>query len=109
MLIEIRQQTGVEAPELSRLPPLPFELEYLWKRYVDLDKKRQVGMAVNALTWSDIRAYCELMGVKMRPWEIETIVAIDDAYMDVRYNGKATAAASAKALREQVPAKKGKS
>lgn len=31
--------------------------------------------------WSEVRAYCDLSGLKLRPWEVFTILDLDDIYL----------------------------
>lgn len=105
LLYEIRQQTGVVAPELVNMPELPRGAEHVWSWYCELDAKRQSGMSINALSWSDIRAYFSLKGITPSPWELRALTRLDDAFLVSRFDNKVGAAKSARTLKRQVSGK----
>ncbi|AWH90828.1 hypothetical protein [Salmonella phage PMBT28] len=55
------------APEQKDLPR---EVTYLWNTYLSL-------FTGQPLTFSEIKAYCELMQVSLRPFEVEALITLD--------------------------------
>jgi hypothetical protein len=106
VLIEIRTQTKVVAPELINMVPVPIEIEYLWDWYLDLANARTAGFSVNALTWSDIRAYFTLLKISPEPWEVRTIRDIDAAFLASRADNTSGTVKNAKALLTRTTLKK---
>lgn len=65
-----------------QLPPLPEELAYLWEAYLRLRKRAPAGFAgPQPVGWLDLHAFTQLSGVRLTPWEIGVIEAIDDIYL----------------------------
>lgn len=66
------------------MPPFPEALRYLWTMFLRL--RRRVagsGFGPAAITWVDIDACCRLLRVRLAPWEVEIIEALDDTYLSV--------------------------
>jgi len=62
--------------------PLPPAAAYLWGTFLRLHTRRgNNGFGVLPLSWSEIDAFCRLSGVRLAPWEVEIVEALDDAYM----------------------------
>lgn len=102
ILHEIREQTGVVAPELKALPRLPFGSEHIWQWYNDLDGRRTSGFSINPLTWSDIHSYFTMLRVRPQSWEVRALVTIDDHFIASRINPVAGTVKGAKALRRGI-------
>lgn len=51
----------------------------IWSAFVDLSGSRPSGMGVSAIPPSEILAWCSLYRVRLTPWEIETLQAMDRA------------------------------
>jgi hypothetical protein len=101
-LLEIKAQTGVVAPELKALPEIPFGTTHIWQWFSDLDSKRQAGMAINALSWSDIEAYFRLRRIIPMQWELDAIVKLDNAFLASRYDNTTGRAKGASSLKRQM-------
>jgi hypothetical protein len=64
---------------------LPPGVGYLWAAFVRMDARRGGGgMGPSPLTWSDFQGFMATTGLELTAWEIETIEALDDAYMGVQ-------------------------
>lgn len=64
-------------------PKLPREMRYLWRTFLSLHRARgSNGFGPNAITWSEMDAYCRLTGTALDPWEVEAIRALDEAFLD---------------------------
>jgi hypothetical protein len=61
---------------------LPPAVAYLWSAFLRLHCRRgSNGFGASPLSWSEIDAFCRLSGVRLAPWEVEIVEALDDAYM----------------------------
>lgn len=56
--------------ELIYVPPAGLQA---WNWFWELDKGRQVGMEVNAISWSDIGEWQRVTGARPEPWELTAI------------------------------------
>lgn len=77
-----------ELEEKLRCPPVPAALAYLWQAFTELSARRQVGFAMSPIMWSEIRAFNELSGLKLNPWEVSIILQLDDLFMTERSKKK---------------------
>jgi hypothetical protein len=69
------------AAELSG-PECPEEARYLWAWFMELHRARpQGGMGPGAIGYPDIQAWCGLRGVRLAPWEVEVLTALDHAWL----------------------------
>lgn len=69
--------TGEPDPRLLVRPPLGGE--QLWAAFSALAAARPMGMAAGAVPMSEIAAWQALHGVRLSPWEVETLIAMDHA------------------------------
>lgn len=67
----------------SRLlgPPVPPVVRELWHTYMQLAASRRTGMGMSPLTLADIDAWQRLHGVRLTPWELDTVIDLDAASM----------------------------
>lgn len=71
----MEKSIGRAPEELRNQPPFPDHLNYLWGHYVAL--KNASGGVIG---FDQIRAYADLTGEVLAPWEVEAVRAIDDAH-----------------------------
>lgn len=65
---------------------LRYGSEYFLNTFAALSNVRAVGMnGPLPVTYHDIKAYSDLMGVSFAPWEVEILRAIDAAFLDENY------------------------
>lgn len=80
-----RRQRKKEEP---KPPPVPPAGVHLWDTFVELSRRRQVAVGMGAvpqpITHQDIEAWCRLKAWPLAPWEIDAIVAVDDAYLEAQ-------------------------
>lgn len=98
ILQDIQRQTGIVADELKNLPTVPPTMEYIWKWFLDVHRKRQAGFSMNAFSWSDVKAYFELRNLRPSRWELDAFLHLDDAYVESQSGTATGAATSAKGL-----------
>ncbi len=61
---------------LERVPPGG---AYLWEAFWELEETRQSAWVLLPFTHQEIDAYCRNMDVRLRPWEVRIILAMDRA------------------------------
>ena len=72
------RQTGVKPKELEELKELPESCIKVWKWFIDLNNSRSSnGFGVNPISYSDIKAYVDLIGIEIEEWELELIKRFD--------------------------------
>jgi hypothetical protein len=64
---------------MKELPPSCYQL---WYWFIELNSKRQSGMGINAISWSDTAAYFDLIGVKPTQEELSIIGKLDNIAMN---------------------------
>lgn len=63
-------------------PPLPSFLAYLWRIFVRLADRRSTGLnGPNLITYTEMQAFQELAGIRLTPWEVEMIEALDKCHL----------------------------
>jgi hypothetical protein len=76
--------TGELPPALAEAPPLPEGGLVVWRWYVELASGRRTsGFGPSPLVWADVDAFFRLRRVQPRAWELDTILAIDAAFLRV--------------------------
>ena len=81
-LIAAAGNTGRPDPRLAAR--LPAGVDLLWQAFLDLNAARPSnGFGVGAIPPSEVVAWCALRGVRLSPWEVETLAAVDRAALAV--------------------------
>lgn len=60
---------------------LPFELAHVWQWFMQLNRKRQSGMAVNPLSSIDILAWQLRHRIRLTAWEEELLDQLDASFI----------------------------
>lgn len=67
------------------MPPIPKALVYLWRAFHRLSRRRGGnGIGANPISWSEIDAFVRNTRIRLAPWEIEVIEALDDLFLAAR-------------------------
>jgi hypothetical protein len=67
--------------DLAR-PEFPRALGYLWDAYLRLRRRKGGGFAgPEPISWQDIDAFVRRSGLRLAPWEISLLEALDDIYL----------------------------
>jgi len=75
--MQVFKATGKRPPELV-LPQFPDSARYVWSTFNEMSAGRTYGMnGPNPLSWEGIKAWSDLHGIPLSPWELETIKALD--------------------------------
>lgn len=78
-LNSVWRQTGVKPKELQELKELPESCTQVWKWFIDLNNSRSSnGYGVNPISYSDMKAYFDLIAIEVEDWELELIKRIDN-------------------------------
>lgn len=67
-------------PELHP-PPLPPGCQLVWDTFIELHNARGGGMGPSPIAWRDVLAWQEVRGVQLTPWEVDTLMALDQVAM----------------------------
>lgn len=80
-LASVERQTGRTPPELIS-PPFPSQMSFVWATFQDLhDERRSDGFGgVSAISSLDMLAWCAMTQVKLSPFEVKAIKAVDRAF-----------------------------
>lgn len=71
------------------LPDFPLPLLYLWNTFNRIRRRcGGNGFGASPIGWSDIDAFVRLSGVRLVPWEVQTIERLDDLYLLSRSSAK---------------------
>lgn len=68
---------GFKPAELINPAEIPMHLMLVWTDFLSLSSARQSGMAANPISYSEIKAYCELMNRHLTRNEVEIIKRLD--------------------------------
>jgi hypothetical protein len=76
------RRIGKPMPEIvPQRKKLARDLHYVWQWYMELAVSRGAGMTgPEPIRWQEIKAWCELTGVRLEQWELRAIRAIDRAF-----------------------------
>ena len=64
---QVEKRLGRKPPELENQPDFPAACAHLWGIYTRL----------SGVSFTEIKAYCDLTGDQLERWEIDGIIAID--------------------------------
>lgn len=75
------QQTGQKPKELD-VPELPKEGAHVWEWFLELHSARS-----GPISFTEIKAWSELTGSLIEPWEVRAIKEMDIEYLKSQSNG----------------------
>ena len=74
-LEQVAKTTGVRPPQLDDIPPIPDDLKYVWDWY-----HRELWTSEH-LTYSELMAWAQAMGVALLPWESRLLISLNRAHV----------------------------
>ena len=78
-----------EVPQEFIGPDFPDVSAHVWEAFLGLHSGRTYGMSgPNPLTWEAIQAWCNLTGIVLSSWELETVKALDMTWVRVMNEDK---------------------
>jgi hypothetical protein len=82
-------QQGGQVPDDAQPLELPAALAYLWRWFLDLSNARSgTGFGPAPITQLDLLAWCALHEVRLLPFELEAIRALDFLYLSAQATSK---------------------
>lgn len=77
-----RQGTDDKPPEEAPPEEPPYQLQWQWYKFLELDRRRQsTGYAPQPIQHSEIDCWSRLYGITLRPWEVRLFTELDDTYL----------------------------
>ena len=78
-------KTGGELPEDYKSLKCPEAVIHCWHWFIELNRTRASnGFGQNPISYTEIVSWSQLTGVVPEPLEVQTIMALDAAYMSVQ-------------------------
>ena len=66
------------------MPTLPDLVKYVWDYFSELSLvRRNYGWGITSLTYTEIKAWCDIRRIQLDAWELDTLMCIDSVFMDV--------------------------
>jgi len=62
----------------------PIELLHIWEWWVKLSERRQSGMDLCTITYSEIESCVRLYKMNVIPFEIDCVIQIESTFMRIR-------------------------
>lgn len=73
----IQRQTHRPHPDLENLVELPDSMKECWGWFLRLNSKRQSGMGISAISYQEMQAFFNLLGINPELDEIEILEMFD--------------------------------
>lgn len=83
-----REKFEIVKSTLLAMPEFDLGEEYLLATWREIGMFGHGAMGAVPLTWSEIKAYCELTGVKLDAWEVSVIMRLSRAYVSMLSEAK---------------------
>ena len=84
-LAQVAKQLGKSLDDIEQSNSdalFPDIASYVWAAFLSLHDGRTYGMSgPNPISYDIIKAWCDLYGVELNPWEIDTIKALDNLWI----------------------------
>ena len=86
-LAQVAKQLGKSLDDIEQSNSdalFPDIASYVWATFLSLHDGRTYGMSgPNPISYDIIKAWCDLYGVELNPWEIDTIKALDNLWIKI--------------------------
>ncbi len=80
-LEQVEKVTGKKPAELEQIEP-PYAARYIWEWFWELHQGRGAGMSGPLpLSWAEIKAWCDLRGLRLENYETDAIRSMDMAFL----------------------------
>ena len=84
-LAQVAKQLGKSLEEIEQRNSdalFPDLAAHLWTAFLELHDGRTYGMSgPNPISYDIIKAWCDITGIQLSPWEIGTIKALDNLWI----------------------------
>ena len=86
-LAQVAKQLGKVAEEVHKdnfSAPFPDIASHVWATFIELHDGRTYGMSgPNPISYDIIKAWCDLTGVDLFPWEVTIIKSLDNLWIKI--------------------------
>jgi hypothetical protein len=86
-LAQVAKQLGKSLDDVEQANSaalFPDIASYVWATFLSLHDGRTYGMSgPNPISYDIIKAWCDLYGVALNPWEIDTVKALDNLWIKI--------------------------
>lgn len=80
-LKQVEKNTGDRPDDLDG-PPFPNNVSHIWSLFIELSGTRPVGFSGPLpITYTEIKSYCDLSGIEIRPYEVSAIKYLDNIFI----------------------------
>jgi hypothetical protein len=85
-----RPERRLEYESELECPPFPSALDYLWRSYSRIRRRKANGFSISPIEWPDIDAFVRNARFPLTQWEVEIIEMLDDLFLEQhnKKNGK---------------------
>jgi hypothetical protein len=84
-LEQVAKQLGKQLEDIEQANAdaiFPDIASHLWTTFLQLHDGRTYGMSgPNPISYDIIKAWCDLTGITLSPWEIETVKSLDNLWI----------------------------
>lgn len=84
----VEKMKGSPPKELQDLLEIPESFKVVWQWFLRLNSKRQAGMGISPITYTEIMSFFQLIGIKPEIWEIEMIESFDKIALEAYEQSK---------------------
>lgn len=67
---------------------MPEGFSYIWEIFLDLNREREASLSIQSIKIRDIIAYMAAFRLRLTPFEIECVQAIDQEFLKAYGNSK---------------------
>ena len=86
-LAQVAKQLGKDLKEVEKANAdaiFPDVASHLWATFIELHDGRTYGMSgPNPISYDIIKAWCDLTGVDLSPWEVTIIKSLDNLWIKI--------------------------
>lgn len=90
-LEQVAKQLGKQLEEIEQSNAeaiFPDAASHIWSTFIELHNGRTYGMSgPNPLSYDIIKAWCDLTGIDLSPWEIDIIKSLDNLWIKTMNEG----------------------
>jgi len=84
-LEQVAKQLGKQVEEIEQANAdaiFPDAASHIWSTFIELHDGRTYGMSgPNPISYDIIKAWCDLSGISLSPWEVELVKALDSIWL----------------------------
>ena len=90
-MAQVAKQLGKDVQDIEKsntFAPFPDIASFVWSNFMELHDGRTYGMnGADPLSYSIIKDWSDLTGIELSPWELSTIKALDNIWINSTNKG----------------------